>query len=200
MDALTPVRLALRTRLTARGGLTAHKHLPVIRTDLPALSCCTFRPFCLQPPAAVPMRCLTFSDHRAYRRLPMQPRPFGTERHLGFAIGMQARHSSRPNRVCGGWPKPACTTDWSFASGCSPPRLAATQLPSATGCQTLPGEDLHLADATDLQAHMPRPCAGETHVGFYHPTGILEPNVGNCEAKRPGLFIDNIVNLPGSGP
>ena len=48
---------------------------------------------------------------------------------------------------------PACATDWSFASDCSPPRLPATQLPSATGCQTYPGEDFHLADVTDLQAH-----------------------------------------------
>src|SRR6185436_2001374 len=29
-----------------------------------------------------------------------------------------------------------CVTDESFASGCSPPRLAATQLPSATRGQT----------------------------------------------------------------
>jgi len=46
-----------------------------------------------------------------------------------------------------------CVADDSFASGCSPPRLAATQLPSATGGQTHPDEDFHLADATDLQAH-----------------------------------------------
>jgi hypothetical protein len=47
----------------------------------------------------------------------------------------------------------ANATDWSFASGCSPPRLTATQLPSATRGQTLLGEDFHLADATTLQAH-----------------------------------------------
>jgi hypothetical protein len=46
-----------------------------------------------------------------------------------------------------------CVTDWTFASGCSPPRLAATQLPSATRGQTLLDEDFHLADATTLQAH-----------------------------------------------
>jgi hypothetical protein len=47
----------------------------------------------------------------------------------------------------------ANATDWSFASGCSPPRLTATQLPSATRGQTLLDEDFHLADATTLQAH-----------------------------------------------
>jgi hypothetical protein len=40
-------------------------------------------------------------------------------------MASQARRSSPPNRVC--YP-----TDQQIASGCSPPRLAATQLPSAT--------------------------------------------------------------------
>ncbi len=40
-----------------------------------------------------------------------------------------------------------------FASGCSPPRLAATQLPSATGSGHLPGEDFHLSDRACSQAH-----------------------------------------------
>jgi hypothetical protein len=43
----------------------------------------------------------------------------------GFALASQARRYTTPNRVC--YP-----TDRHFASGCSPPRLAATQLPSAT--------------------------------------------------------------------
>src|SRR5262245_34064770 len=64
--------------------------------------------------------------------------PHRVMRHLGFAFARQARHGSRPNRV-------SHRTDWSFASSCSPPRLAATQLPSATRFQTNLGKDLHLA-------------------------------------------------------
>jgi hypothetical protein len=42
---------------------------------------------------------------------------------LGFALRTQARHSDWPNRV-------RYPIDQQFVSGCSPPRLAATQLPS----------------------------------------------------------------------
>ena len=42
-----------------------------------------------------------------------------------FAMNEQARRSSPPNRV-------RYPTDQQFASGCSPPRLGATQLPSAS--------------------------------------------------------------------
>ena len=44
----------------------------------------------------------------------------------GFTMSEQARRHTPPNRV-------RHPTDRQFASGCSPPRLAATQLPSATG-------------------------------------------------------------------
>jgi len=47
------------------------------------------------------------------------------QRVSDFALVSQARRSSPPNRV-------RYPTDRQFASGCSPPRLAATQLPSAT--------------------------------------------------------------------
>ena len=43
----------------------------------------------------------------------------------GFAMESQVRRSTTPNRV-------RHPTDRQFASGCSPPRLPATQLPSAT--------------------------------------------------------------------
>src|SRR5262245_52598964 len=46
-------------------------------------------------------------------------------RFSDFALESQARRSCPPNRV-------RYPTDQQFASGCSPPRLAATQLPSAT--------------------------------------------------------------------
>ena len=55
-------------------------------------------------------------------RLPPRQRD---QRVSGFAMESQARRSSPPNRV-------RYPTDQQFASGCSPPRLAATQLPSAT--------------------------------------------------------------------
>jgi hypothetical protein len=43
----------------------------------------------------------------------------------GFASGPQARRTTQPKRV-------RYPTGCSFASGCSPPRLTATQLPSAS--------------------------------------------------------------------
>ena len=61
------------------------------------------------------------------RRLPghrFPPRQ-RVQRVSDFALVSQARRSSPPNRV-----RPP--TDRQFTSGCSPPRLAATQLPSAT--------------------------------------------------------------------
>ena len=57
-------------------------------------------------------------DHR----LPPRQRD---QRFSGFALESQARRSSPPNRV-------RSPTDRHFASGCSPPRFTATQLPSAT--------------------------------------------------------------------
>jgi len=47
------------------------------------------------------------------------------QRVSDFAMNEQARRSSPPNRV-------RYPTDQQFASGCSPPRLSTTQLPSAT--------------------------------------------------------------------
>jgi len=65
---------------------------------------------------------------------------------LGFTFNEQARRYVRPKRV-------RFTTDCKFASGCSPPRLTATQLPSATGSGHLPREDLHPSVRTCSQAH-----------------------------------------------
>jgi hypothetical protein len=45
--------------------------------------------------------------------------------------------------------------DWSFASGCSPPRLSTTQLPSATDRPVLlSDEDFHLTVGAYFQAHI----------------------------------------------
>src|SRR2546430_5948841 len=48
--------------------------------------------------------------------------------------------------------------DWSFASGCSPPRLSTTQLPSATDRPVLlSDEDFHPIVGAYSQAHFSRP-------------------------------------------
>src|SRR6266478_7282869 len=45
--------------------------------------------------------------------------------------------------------------DWSFASGCSPPRLSTSQLPSATDRPVLlSDEDFHLIVGAYSQAHI----------------------------------------------
>ena len=51
-------------------------------------------------------------------------------------------------------------TDQPFTSGCSPARLAATQLPSATRSRPNLGRDFHPADSTRLQAHTPAALPG----------------------------------------
>ena len=64
----------------------------------------------------------------------------------GFATNEQARRNTPPNRV-------RHPTGCSFASGCSPPRLAATQLPSASCDVTSHGMDFHHADNADSRTH-----------------------------------------------
>jgi hypothetical protein len=49
-------------------------------------------------------------------------------------------------------------TDWSFASGCSPPILSFTQLPSATDRPVLlSGRDFHPTVGAYFQAHSSSP-------------------------------------------
>ena len=52
---------------------------------------------------------------------------------LDFTLNPQARRYARPNRV-------RYPTDCMFVSGCSPPRVAATQLPLTTRERASPGE------------------------------------------------------------
>ena len=80
---------------------------------------------------------------------------------LDFTLNEEARRYVRPKRV-------RFTTDCKFTSGCSPPRLAATQLPSAIGSGHLPREDLHLSDRACSQAHSSQPKLGGT-AGREHP-------------------------------
>src|SRR5260370_1638620 len=54
--------------------------------------------------------------------------------------------------------------DWSFASGCSPPRLSTTQLPSATDRPVfLSDRDFHPTVGAYSQAHSGRAFGAEDH-------------------------------------
>ena len=64
----------------------------------------------------------------------------------GFAMNEQARRTMPPKRVR----HPA---GCSFASSCSPPRIAATQLPSATCATTSHRTDFHPPDKATSQTH-----------------------------------------------
>jgi hypothetical protein len=75
-------------------------------------------------------------------------RPVGSLAAPGFATSEQARQRTPPNRV-------RHPTGCSFASGCSPPRLAATQLPSATCDVTSHDTDSHHADSAYSRPHSP---------------------------------------------
>ena len=82
------------------------------------------------------------------RRLPghrLSPRQ-RVQRVSDFAMNEQARRSSPPNRV-------RYPTDRQFASGCSPPRLATTQLPSASEFVAFSDTDFHRADVAPSWAH-----------------------------------------------
>ena len=83
------------------------------------LTCRTGLPAYLATPS-----CRSVSNHVGLpdHRLPPRQRD---QRFSDFAMYEQARRSSPPNRV-------RLPTDRQFALGCSPPRLGATQLPSAT--------------------------------------------------------------------
>ena len=70
----------------------------------------------------------------------------GGSRDPGFAKHEEARHTIPPKRIR----HPA---GCSFASGCSPPRIAATQLPSASCATTSHETDSHPPDKATSQTH-----------------------------------------------
>ena len=76
-------------------------------------------------------------------RLPPRQR---VQRVSDFATYEQARRSSPPNRV-------RSPTDQQFVSGCSPPRLAATQLPSTSEFVAYSVTDFHRDDMAPSRAH-----------------------------------------------
>jgi hypothetical protein len=95
-------------------------------------------------------------------RLPPRQRD---RRVSDFAMNEQARRSSPPNRV-------RRPTDRQFASGCSPPRLAATQLPSAS--------ELWLPPTRTFTVLMRRP-HGRTHSSME----CWNPGLHGCFRKHP---------------
>ena len=71
-------------------------------------------------------------------------RPTGC-RQPGFALGPRTRRATTPPPCAGaGCTGSSCLTGRLFAAGCSPPRLTATQLPSAPCGVTSHGLDFHL--------------------------------------------------------
>jgi hypothetical protein len=98
-------------------------------------------PLCLPDIPPPTTRCAATSLSQSPQRVPSAPIPVP-----GFALDEQARRHIMPNRVR----HPAGCP---FASGCSPPRLAATQLPSATCVVTSHGKDSHLADRASSRTH-----------------------------------------------
>ena len=73
--------------------------------------------------------------------------PFGI--HASFGLRLDGAGSPRRQAE-----SRSMSTDESFTSRCSPPRLTATQLRSVTRLRPNLDEDLHLADAEHLQAHI----------------------------------------------
>ena len=83
---------------------------------------------------------------------------------LDFALNPEARRCARPNRVRHD------PTDCRFASGCSPPRVAATQLPLATRERASPGK------GTFAPQIAPAPRRADSRFRGNHPCKGLTPH------------------------
>lgn len=96
------------------------------------------RPFCLQPPNA---------PHRGFHTLPLSSMGLPSR---GQASPLACRLTGlvRPNRV-------RQTADWSLTSGCSPPRLSATQLPSVSRPESVCLERTCTSIRVRSRAHKP---------------------------------------------
>jgi len=117
---------------------------PPLRYHEGSDSCTAHRP-CRSPHL---LRHTFLSFHLQPRELPghrLPPRQ-RDPRVSDFALASQARRSSPPNRV-------RYPTDQQFASGCSPPRLSATQFPSASEFVAFSDTDFHRADVAPSRAH-----------------------------------------------
>jgi hypothetical protein len=129
--ALTPAQAALRTLIRGNEHRPFLRQVSLVHLARPSIHSVTKH--LARPAIASPLP--TQRD-----RLP------GLYPGLDFTLNPQARRYARPNRV-------RYPTDCMFASGCSPPRLTATQLPLATGSGHLPGGDFHSSDRACSQAH-----------------------------------------------
>jgi hypothetical protein len=98
---------------------------------------------------------------------------------LDFTTNELARRNTRPKRVR------HYPTDCMFASGCSPPRLTATQLPSATGSGHLP-EGTFTPKARLLGgALIPARFKPESSSDFISKVRLLTRDTEHEEAKMP---------------
>ena len=111
MDALTPDRRALRTLIRGNELPSCPDQVSLVHLARPSMHSVTNHPVCSVVALSLPLQ--------------RDRRPCSTLYGSGFTLNEEARRTTRPNRV-------RYPTDCMFASGCSPPRLTATQLPSAT--------------------------------------------------------------------
>ena len=117
-DALTPAQGALRTLTRGNEHPPYPRQVSLVHTARPAMHSVTTH--LARPAIASPL-----PTQRG--RLP------GLYPGLDFTLNPQARRYARPNRV-------RHPTDCMFVSGCSPPRVAATQLPLTTRERASPRE------------------------------------------------------------
>jgi hypothetical protein len=116
--ALTPAQWALRTLTRGNEHPPCPEQVSLIHRTRPSMHSVTNH-------LARPVIASPLPDQR--------DRPPGLNPGLDFALRLQAHRYARPNRV-------RHPTDCMFASGCSPPHLAAAQLPLATRERASPGE------------------------------------------------------------
>ena len=116
---------ALPGFIATTSALTPARPIDLLASRPPCFTQPTFRALCLQPPTRSDGRFITPAFAGAGSN-PSAPPASPVAGGPGFTLEPRARQTVRPNRV-------SHRTDGSFASCCSPPRLATTQLQSATG-------------------------------------------------------------------
>ena len=105
----------------------------------------------------------------------------------GFATNEQARHRSTPNQV-------RHPTDCRFISGCSPPRLTATQLPSITEPTTGSDTDFHHANRASSRSAL-----APAQAGTQGSQTLALIGVGRTDWIRSPLPPNRTCGSPASG-
>ena len=127
---------------------TDHERCFLSRFVIPDSYRSNFRPFYLQPPDALLSFCSLLSPGIG-RGIVAPPLRDAFRSWLRHRKGGLANASGRIEFNI------VLFMDWSFASGCSPPRLSTTQLPSATDRPVFPsGRDFHPSVGAYFQAHL----------------------------------------------